>query len=151
MARKYHNHSLQNGIKKKSHTTITFTRHQEDNLSQTTSSFFHVKMIAKLERALRKAKQIKDQHRTSTNWCWFFTLDYAVVRAQNLFSSHRDSLTDARHHLIKCINFDETKKKVHDSHIASAKETLKLSHSRPSQIQASDTNQQIKALRQSCH
>ena len=45
----------------------------------------------------------------------------------------------------------ETKKMVCDSQIVRAKENLKLSYSGPSQRQASDTNQQIKAFRQGCH
>ena len=55
------------------------------------------------------------------------------------------------HNLIKLIHYDETKKRAHDSQIVRAKEELKLSHSTPSQRQASGTNQQIKALRQYRH
>ena len=39
----------------------------------------------------------------------------------------------------------------HDSQIVRAKENLKLSYGGPSQQQASDTNQRIKAFRQDRH
>ena len=50
--RKYNNYTLQttHGTVRKSHITITITRHQEDKQSKTTSSIFFIKMIAKLER-----------------------------------------------------------------------------------------------------
>ena len=55
------------------------------------------------------------------------------------------------HNLIKLTHYDKTKKRAHDSQIVRAKEELKLSHSTPSQRQASGTNQRIKALRQCRH
>ena len=55
------------------------------------------------------------------------------------------------HNLIKLTHYDETKKRAHDSQKVRAKEELKLSHSTPSQRQASGTNERIKALRQCRH
>ena len=55
------------------------------------------------------------------------------------------------HNLIKLTHYDETKKRAHDSQIVRAKEELKLSHSTPSQRQASGTNKRIKALHQCRH
>ena len=55
------------------------------------------------------------------------------------------------HNLIKLTHYDGTKKRAHDSQKVRAKEELKLSHSTPSQRQASGTNQRIKALRQCRH
>ena len=48
---------------------------------------------------------------------------------------------------IKLTNYDDTKKRAHDSQINMAKENLKLSYDEPSQQLASGTNKQIKALR----
>ena len=58
MIRNYHNIALQTnpGTMRKSHRTLTVTRHQEDkHLSKATSSFFDIKMIAKPEREQRNA------------------------------------------------------------------------------------------------
>ena len=44
---------------RKSHTTVT--RHQEDKLSKATSSFFLIKMIAKLEWTQSNAQQNIEQ------------------------------------------------------------------------------------------
>ena len=52
---------------------------------------------------------------------------------------------------IKSTHYDDTKKRAHDPQIVGAKENLKLSYGGPSQRQASNTNQQIKALRQGLH
>ena len=49
---------------------------------------------------------------------------------------------------VKLTHYDDLKKRAHDSKIVRAKENLQLSYVRPSQRQASDTNQRIKALRQ---
>ena len=66
-----------------------------------------------------------------------------------MLSSHGGILTIAMYHhrdnVIKLAHYDETKKRAHDSQIVMAKENFKLSHDGPSYIQASGTNQQIKA------
>ena len=59
MIRKYHNHTLQTNPR---HRTFTVTRHPKGTKSKTTSSFFIVKMIAKLER-----KQSNALTETKTN------------------------------------------------------------------------------------
>ena len=41
---------------RKSHRTLTVTRHQEDNLSKATRSLFLFKMISKLERIIHRKK-----------------------------------------------------------------------------------------------
>ena len=56
---------------------------------------------------------------------------------------HRETIT--------LTQYDDTKKRAHDSQIVRAKENLKLSYVGPSQRQAPGTNQQIKALRQGPH
>ena len=61
------------------------------------------------------------------------------------------NVSSQRKNLIKLIYYDETKKRTHASQIVRAKEHLKLSDSGDSQIQASGTNQTIKALRQGRH
>ena len=49
MIRKNHHHKLQtNPWHREEETHTTITRHQEDKLSKGTSSFFPIKMIAKL-------------------------------------------------------------------------------------------------------
>ena len=60
-------------------------------------------------------------------------------------------LTIAINTLITLTHYDETKNKARDSQIVRAKENLKLSHGGSSYRYASDTNPQIKALRQSLH
>ena len=73
-----------------------------------------------------------------------------------LFSSHGGYLTNAMYHHRETIKSNEhtmmkkakKKKKAHDSHIARAKENLKLSYIGASQRQASCTNQRMEALRQ---
>ena len=72
-----------------------------------------------------------------------------------LFSSN-GGLPNAKHHhreknLLKLTHYDETKKRAHDSQLVRTKVNLKLSHSRPSQRQASATNQRVEALRQGRH
>ena len=63
----------------------------------------------------------------------FFALDFAVVEAQVMFSSHGGHLKMQcniiiENTLIKLTYHDETKKRAHDSQIVRAKENLKLSH-----------------------
>ena len=48
-------------------------------------------------------------------------------------------------------NYDDTKKRAHDSQIVRAKENLKLSYGGPSQRQTSGSNKRIKALRPGRH
>ena len=48
------------------------------------------------------------------------------------------------HNLIKLTHYDETKKRAHDSQIVHAKEEPKLSHSTPSQRQASKPTNGLK-------
>ena len=57
------------GTVRKSQRTITVTRHQEDNYSKATSSFFPTKTTAKLERTLRTAQQTKDQTQNPHKQC----------------------------------------------------------------------------------
>ena len=61
MIRKQHNHNCRQtrGIVRKSHTTIK--RHQEDKQSKETSSFFPIKIIAKLEWTQTDAQQNIEQ------------------------------------------------------------------------------------------
>ena len=61
MIRKYHNHKPQKpcGTARKSGSTIM--RHQEDNLSEATSSLFPIKMIAILERTQSNVQQNIEQ------------------------------------------------------------------------------------------
>ena len=60
-----------------------------------------------------------------------FALDSAVVKVQEMFSSHGSLLSNAMYHhgetLIKLTHHHETKKRAHDSQIVRAKENLKLS------------------------
>ena len=60
-----------------------------------------------------------------------------------MFSSHGGSLSNAVYHQRETIksNYDDTKKRAHDSQIVRAKENLKLSYDGPGQRQASGTNQ----------
>ena len=56
------------GTVRKSHTTLTVTRHQEGNSSKATNSLLPIKMIAKLERyKVRNKKKTRTKHRTPTN------------------------------------------------------------------------------------
>ena len=62
-----------------------------------------------------------------------FALDSAVVEVQEMFSSHGSLLTNAMvspwsNTLIKLTNYEETKKRAHDSQIVRGKENLKLIH-----------------------
>ena len=69
-----------------------------------------------------------------SNGAKIITLDSVVT--QILFSSHGDFLTYVMHHyrkrLIKLTQFDETKKRAHDSQIVRAKENINWSYGRPS-------------------
>ena len=66
MIRQYHNHKCRqsHSIARKSHTTIM--RHQDDKLSEATSSFFPIKMIAKLEWIQSNAQQNVEQLQNPT-------------------------------------------------------------------------------------
>ena len=70
------------------------------------------------------------------HWHKIFALDSAVVETQNMFSSHGGFPTIAMHHHGETIksnqDYDETKKRAHDSQIGRAKENPKLSRSGPS-------------------
>ena len=125
MVRKCHNLKLQTNAWHR-HTTIT--KHQEDKLSQATSSLslWPIKMIAKLECKLSHLQQNIDQLQTATMGAtmnnkptttepqakdgqqskplWdlnafyryqIFALDSAVVKVQEMFSSHVSLLTKA--------------------------------------------------------
>ena len=52
---------------RKSHRTITITRHQDDKQSKATSSPFPIKMIAKLEQTQSNAQQHMEQTQNPTN------------------------------------------------------------------------------------
>ena len=68
-----------------------------------------------------------------------------------LLSSHGGFLNIAIYHHREITHYGETKKSAIDSQLVRAKENLKLRHGGPRQRQASGTNRQIKALRQSRH
>ena len=70
MIRKYHNQTLQinpRHCEEELKDTSSNRGHPKDNKSKATSTFFLVKIIAKLERTQSNANQNKDQHRTPTN------------------------------------------------------------------------------------
>ena len=54
------------GTTRKSHRTISVTRHQENKQSKATSSLFSMKTIAKLERTLSNAQQNREQTQDPT-------------------------------------------------------------------------------------
>ena len=89
-------------------------------------------------------------------WYQIFALDSAVVEEQNCLARiwgfpNYCNVSSWRNNLIKLTHYDETKKRAHDSQKVRVKENLKYIHRGPCYRQASDTNPQIKALRQRRH
>ena len=62
--RKHHKHTLKtnHGTVRKSHRSLTVTRHQKDNLSKATSSLFPIKMTTKLGHKVLNNTRIKTEH-----------------------------------------------------------------------------------------
>ena len=84
-------------------------------------------------------------------WYQIFALDSVVVKTQTLFSSYVGfpnycNVSSQGNNLINLTHYDVTKKRSYDSQTVQTKENLKLSHSGPSQRQASGANPLIKAL-----